>query len=326
VGDRDDLLKMRVLDMSGVIFAGRTNFLMGENLGSIEVFPEGGDRGKNAFFGFNFIIDEGFFDMLDIPIVQGRNFSGERALDREDAVIVNEAALKFTGFDDPLGKRLNIVELEGNVLTNRVIGVVRDFHFLTARRSLYPMIFRFNPGQSGILLIRLAPGQIAQTRTLIESAYKEIYPDREFRYIFLDEIFNFQLIQDREFASRLGAFSGVAIFIACLGLLGLISFSVEERRKEIAIRKVLGSSEARIIKLLASDFLKWIAVANVIAWPLGYFGINRWLRVFVYRTPFTIWPFVISGVCALAIALLTMSYQSLRAARTNPSDVLRHDK
>ncbi len=326
LGNRDDLLKMRVLDMSGVIFAGRTNFLMREDLRSLEAFPYGRDRGKSAFFAYDFIIDEGFFDTLDIPLVQGRNFSGERALDREDAVILNEAALRFTGFDDPLGKRLNIVDLEGNIFTKKVIGVIRDFHFSIARRSLYPMVFQFNPGQSFRLLIRLAPGQIAQTRTLIESAYKEIYPDREFQYIFLDEVFNFQLIPDREFASRLGAFSGVAIFIACLGLLGLISFSVEERRKEIAIRKVLGSSEARIIKLLASDFLKWIAVANVIAWPLGYFGINRWLSVFVYRTPFTIWPFVIAGVCALAIALLTMSYQSLRAARANPADVLRHDK
>ena len=142
----------------------------------------------------------------------------------------------------------------------------------------------------------------------------------------MDEAFNEQFIQDRKFASRLGAFSGVAIFIACLGLIGMVSFSVEERRKEIAIRKILGSSEARIIKLLGSDFLKWVAVANVIAWPLGYFGMNRWLSAFAYRVPLSIWPFVIAGICALAIALLTMSYQSLKAARTNPAAVLRHDK
>jgi putative ABC transport system permease protein len=106
----------------------------------------------------------------------------------------------------------------------------------------------------------------------------------------------------------------------------MVAFSVEERRKEIAIRKVLGSSEARIIKLLGSDFLKWVAVANIIAWPLGYFGMNRWLSAFAYRVPFTIWPFVIAGFCALVIALLTMLYQSLRAARTNPASILRHDK
>jgi putative ABC transport system permease protein len=106
----------------------------------------------------------------------------------------------------------------------------------------------------------------------------------------------------------------------------MVAFSVEERRKEIAIRKVLGGSEARIIGLLGSDFLKWVALANVIAWPLGYFGMNRWLSRFAYRVPFTIWPFVIAGVCALAIAILTMIYQSIKAARTNPASVLRHDK
>ncbi|MDH5385619.1 MAG: FtsX-like permease family protein, partial [Candidatus Aminicenantes bacterium] len=288
--------------------------------------PHGKDRETSKFFPIDFWIDEGFFDTLDIPIVQGRNFSRERLLDREDAVIVNEAASKKTDLDDPIEKELNIITPQGNFVTKKVIGVVRDFHFQSARRSLKPIIFRFDPERSYLLLIRIAPGQIAQTISRIESTYREIYPDRDFRYSFMDEVFNEQFIQDREFAFRLGAFSGVAIFIACLGLIGMVAFSVEERRKEIAIRKVLGSSEARIIKLLGSDFLKWVAVANVIAWPLGYFGMNRWLSVFAYRVPFTIWPFVIAGICALAIALLTMFYQSLKAARTNPAAVLRHDK
>ncbi len=326
VGNRDDLLKMKVLDMSSVLSAGRSNYLIRENFRLLEAFPYGKDRETSKIFVIDFRIDEGFFDTLDIPIVKGRNFSRERPLDREDAVIVNEAAYKKTDLDDPIGKRLNVITPEGNFITKKVIGVVRDFHFSSARLLLKPIVFRFDPGRSYLLLIRIAPGQIAQTISRIESTYKEIYPDRDFRYSFMDEAFNEQFIQDREFASRLGAFSGVAIFIACLGLIGMVAFSVEERRKEIAIRKVLGSSEARIIKLLGSDFLKWVAVANVIAWPLGYFGINRWLSVFAYKVPFTIWPFVIAGICALAIALLTMSYQSLKAARTNPAAVLRHDK
>jgi len=326
VGNRDDLLKMKVLNMPSVLSAGRSNYLIRENFVLIEAFPHGKDRETSKFFFIDFWIDEGFFDTLDIPIVQGRNFSRERLLDREDTVIVNETASKKIDLDDPIGKSLSIITLEGDFLTREVIGVVRDFHFSSARRSLKPIIFRFNPERSYLLLIRIAPGQIAQTLSQIESTYKEIYPDREFRYFFMDEAFNEQFIEDQKFASRLGAFSGVAIFIACLGLIGMVSFSVEERRKEIAIRKVLGSTEVRIIKLLGSDFLKWVAVANVIAWPLGYFGMNRWLSVFAYRVPLSIWPFVIAGICALAIALLTMSYQSLKAARTNPAAVLRHDK
>ena len=326
LGKRDDLLKTRVLNMSSVLSAGRSNYLIREDYRVLEVFPYGKDIEISRIFANDFMIDDGFFETLEIPFVHGRNFSREHPLDLEDAVIVNETALSLLGWDDPIGKRLNIVDIEANIMTKTVIGVVRDFHFSTARRPLKTTIFRFIPGGSYLMLIRIAPGQIAQTLSGIESAYKEIYPNRQFRYYFLDEVFNEQFIEDREFASRLGAFSGIAILIACLGLLGMVSFSVEERRKEIAIRKVLGSSESRIIMLLASDFLKWIAVANVIAWPLGYFGISRWLNLFVYRVPLKIWPFFIAGVSALTIALLAMSYQSLKAARANPADVLRHDK
>jgi len=326
IGKGDDLLKKKVLDMSGVLSAGKTNYLLPENFTSYEAFPQGKEREASKFFFPDVWIDEGFFDTLDIPIVQGRNFSRERLLDLEDAVIVNEAASKRIDLDNPIDKILNVITPEGSFTTKKVIGVVRDFHFESARRTLRPIVFRFNPERSFLLLIRIAPGQTAQTMSQIESAYREVFPDRDFRYSFMDDVFNGQFVQDRQFASRLGVFSGVAIFIACLGLIGMVAFSVEERRKEIAIRKVLGSSEARIIKLLGSDFLKWIAVANVIAWPLGYFGMIRWLSVFAYRVPFTIWPFVIAGICALAIALLTMSYQSLKAARTNPAAVLRHNK
>lgn len=326
VGKRDDLLKMKVLEMSSVLSAGRSNFLLREDFRLLEAFPYGKNRETSKFFPCDFLIDEGFFDTLDIPIVQGRNFSRERLRDREDAVIVNETASKKIDLNDPIGKRLNVINLEGNFVAEEVIGVVRDFHFSSARRSIKPIVFRFDPERSYLLLIRIAPGQIAQTISQIESTYKDIYPDREFRYFFMDETFNEQFVEDQKFASRLGAFSGVAIFIACLGLIGMVSFSVEERRKEIAIRKVLGSTEVQIIKLLGSDFLKWVAVANVVAWPLGYFGMNRWLSTFAYRVPLSIWPFVTAGICALALALLTMSYQSLKAARTNPVNVLRHDR
>ncbi len=326
IGKGDDLLKKKVLDMSGVVSAGKTSYLPTQESSSFSAFPQGKDREASKFFSHDAWIDEGFFDTLDIPIVQGRNFSRERVLDFGDAVVVNEAAAKKIDLDNALDKILMIEILEGGFEPKKVIGVVRDFQFASARRSLRPLIFRFSLERSHLLLIRIAPGQSAQIISQIESAYREIFPDRNFRYFFMDDIFNGQFDQDRQFVSRLGVFSGVAIFIACLGLVGMVAFSVEERRKEIAIRKVLGSSEARIIKLLGSDFLKWVALANVIAWPLGYYGMNRWLSVFAYRVPFTIWPFVIAGVCALAIALLTMFYQSLRAARTNPASVLRHDK
>jgi len=328
IGKGDDLLKKKVLDMSGVLSAGKTGYLPTQESATFLAFPQGKEREESRFSSHDAWIDEGFFDTLDIPIVQGRNFSRERVLDLEDAVVVNEAAARKIDTENPLEKILMVesVDVEGKFEPKKVIGIVRDFQFASARRTLRPLVFQFSLESSPLLLIRIAPGQSAQIISQIESAYREIFPDRNFRYFFMDDIFNSQFDQDRQFVSRLGAFSGVAIFIACLGLVGMVAFSVEERRKEIAIRKVLGSSEARIINLLGSDFLKWVAVANVIAWPLGYFGMNRWLSAFAYRVPFTIWPFVIAGFCALVIALLTMFYQSLRAARTNPASILRHDK
>lgn len=326
IGKGDDFLKKKVLDMYGVISAGKTSYLPTQESSSFSAYPQGKEMEESKFWSHDAWIDDGFFDTLDIPIVKGRNFSRERVLDFEDAVVVNEAAAKMIDLDNALDKILMIEILEGGFAPRKVIGVVRDLQFASARRSLRPLIFQFSLESSSVLLVRIAPGQSAQVIGQIESAYREIFPDRNFRYFFMDDIFNSQFTQDRKFVSRLGVFSGVAIFIACLGLVGMVAFSVEERRKEIAIRKVLGASEARIIGLLGSDFLKWVALANVIAWPLGYFGMNRWLSRFAYRVPFTIWPFVIAGVCALAIAILTMIYQSIKAARTNPASVLRHEK
>jgi len=326
IGKGDDLLKMKVLDMSGVLSAGKTSYLPTQESSTFLAFPQGKERETSKFSSHDAWIDEGFFDTLDIPIVQGRNFSRERVLDLKDAVVVNEAAAKKIDLDNPLDKTLMIEILEGGFEPKKVIGVVKDFQFASARRTLRPLVFRFSLESSSLLLMRIDPGQSAQIISQIESAYRELFPNRNFRYFFMDDIFNGQFVQDRQFVTRLGVFSGVAIFIACLGLVGMVAFSVEERRKEIAIRKVLGGSEARIIGLLGSDFLKWVALANVIAWPLGYFGMNRWLSRFAYRVPFTIWPFVMAGVCALAIAILTMFYQSIKAARANPAVVLRHEK
>jgi putative ABC transport system permease protein len=171
----------------------------------------------------------------------------------------------------------------------------------------------------------LSGGQIAETRKKVEAVYNELFPNFTFQDRFLDDIFNTQFNQDREFASHIAFFSGVAIFIACLGLLGLASFAVEQRQKEIAIRKILGCGERKIVIHLANDFLKWVLLANIFAWPIGHFCMQRWLSGFVYKIPFGIIPFLLSGVSALALALLTISFQSIKAAVSNPAATLRQD-
>ncbi len=323
LGDREDVFKNRLKSMPSVVSVGRSSRLMGEGL-SIQTIPEGSDR-TNSLNWYCFYVDEGFFETLDISLAQGRSFSSDVASDAEGFVVINEAALEVAGWDDPLGKRIDMVMEEGDAVPNRVIGVVRDFHFTSARQAIGPMVFLYDPSRSPLILARLAAGEIVQARNEIEAIHDELFPDRDTGYFFLDDIFDRQFNDDREFATHLGFFSGVAIFIACLGLIGLVSFAVEQRRKEMAVRKVLGCSEGRLVSLLAMDFLKWIGLANLIAWPLGYFSMQRWLNEFVYKVPFTVWPFILSGTGALAIAMLTMSFQSILAARTNPADALRQD-
>jgi len=320
---REDLLKNQMKNIPAVLSVGRSSRLMGEGL-SVQAIPEGADRTRTTNWSC-YYVDEGFFEALDITLAYGRNFSNEIPTDAEAGVIINEAGLRLTGWDTSLNKRIDLVMEQGGAIPKRVVGVVKDFHFTSARRPIGPMVFLYNPRRGPLLLSRLTAGSIVETRNKIKAYHDELFPDREFNSFFLDDIFDQQFNDDREFASHIGFFSGVAIFIACLGLIGLVSFAVEQRRREIAVRKVLGCSEKRVVTLLAMDFLKWIVVANLIAWPLGYFSMQRWLDEFVYRVPFTIWPFVLSGTGALIVAMLTISIQSLMAARLNPADVLRQD-
>jgi putative ABC transport system permease protein len=324
VGDREDVLKNELKNIPTVISAGRTSALIGSIVLRVEVIPEGSDPTRSINWPCVYV-DEGFFAALEIPVVSGRNFSVEFLSDREEAVMMNEAAVRLAGWDDPVGKRLDLVMEEGSPIPKRVVGVVRDFHFSSARRALEPMVFIFNPQRSFFMLARLAGGQIVQAKDQIESVHRGLYPDRDFQFFFLDDVFNRQFDDDRRFASHIGFFSAIAVFIACLGLLGLVSFAVEQRRQEIAVRKVLGCSEGRIIKLLALDFLKWVMLANLIAWPVSYFSMERWLDEFVYRVSFPAWPYLLAGISTLVIAMLTVSFQSIRAARKNPADALRQE-
>jgi putative ABC transport system permease protein len=143
------------------------------------------------------------------------------------------------------------------------------------------------------------------------------------RRLFLNDNFNLQFNNDREFARNIGIFAIIAIFIACLGLVGLVSYTIELRRLEIVVRKVYGCGLLKIVGLLSKDFLKWVLLATVIAWPCGYFAMRSWLNEFVYRVPLTIWPFIFAGISSLAIAFFALSFQVFKASRTNPADTLR---
>ena len=321
-GNGEDLLKQELQNIPSISQMGRINGLPGRSPMRIEAIPEGTDRSNSRMFQ-QYSVDDGLIDVFELELLGGRSFSKEFASDTLENIIINMTAAQVAGWTEPVGKRLDLIDINGALITKRVIGVFKDFHFTNARNNIEPMIMVYNPGQSGLLYARVSVENQEETRASIEEKFTALYPDRRFNSFYLENFFDQQFNQDRDFAGNIGFFSGVAILIACLGLLGLVSFSVNQRRQEVAVRKVLGSSERRIVSLLTVEFLKWVIIANLIAWPAGYFGMSVWLNDFVYQVPFKIWPYLASGFGTLVIALITVSYQSIRAARANPVDSLR---
>jgi putative ABC transport system permease protein len=326
VREGENLLKQKLASFPSVVSSGSIDAQPGPNFNRMEIIPEGFTR-PSDITASRFHIDEDLFETLEITILRGRNFSRGYPTDLTDGIIVNETLLRKADFtvEDAIGRKIDIVDEEGNFLPKHIIGVIKDFHYSTPRQSSEPMMFLFNTRQSYLLMVRIAPGQVAKALPAIEKAYKEIHPDRRFDPSFLDETFDRHFERDRVFMRNIGIFAGIAIFIACLGLIGLVAFSTDQRRKEIAIRKILGSGKKKIFALLAFDFLKWVVAANLIAWPFSHLAMSRWLNAFVFRAPFRPWPFLIAAVGTLAVAFLTVSFQTMRATRTNPANVLRHE-
>jgi len=210
-------------------------------------------------------------------------------------------------------------------VTKTVVGVVRDFHVLSLQNALEPILFEYEPSNYAYVSVRLSPGSVKDSLSFLETKWKEFDPTGTFDYEFLDVTFNGQYQSEERLNNVLTYFTFIAIFIACLGLFGLASFTAEQRTKEIGIRKVLGASESGIIILLSKEFTKWVGVAMLLAWPIAYFVMNGWLQDFAYRTRINIWSLLFSAVISLGIALLTVGFQAVRTARTNPVESLRYE-
>jgi putative ABC transport system permease protein len=243
-------------------------------------------------------------------------------------VVLNEAAVKYLGWENPLGK--TITYPGGNNGKFQVIGVIKDFNFLTLRSPITPFALFHEASNtyqssSSTIVVRIDRNDISVTIRLLESEWKAVSPATPFEYEFLDKSLESQYEAEHRFGQVFLVFSLLTIFIACIGLLGLVSFSTEQRTKEIGVRKVLGASVSGIVGLLSKEFMKLILIANVFAWPIAYFAMNRWLEDFAYRVEIGWWVFALSGGLALVIALLTMSFQAVRAAQANPVESLRYE-
>jgi putative ABC transport system permease protein len=240
-------------------------------------------------------------------------------------VLLNEAAVRAFGWPSPaaaLGKKVDLSD-EGQFST--VVGVVKDFNFQTLRSEVDPAIFTIARHQVRFLVLRLRPGQVSKTLQALQQKWQEFDARHPFEYSFVDENLSSMYQTELRLGKIFGIFSGLAIFIACLGLFGLASFTTEQRTKEIGIRKVLGASVAGIVAMLSKDFLKLVLIANAIAWPLGWYGMRLWLQDYAFRVDMGWWVFALAGAATLFIALLTVSFQAVRAAVANPVRSLRRE-
>lgn len=278
---------------------------------------EGGSADEYISMSFA-CVDYDYFETFNMEMVHGRPFSKKFPTDRGN-YIINEAALKMTGYEDPVGRMFSMWTTEGEI-----VGVVKDFHATTLHNSIKPIVFLLYKNLPYfIMFIKIAPNQIGQTLDHIENVIETHVPGIPFQYEFLDEIFDRQYQQEARLLSILEAFAGLAIFVSCLGLLGLASFMAEQKTKEIAIRKVLGASPATIVGNMSKEFLWLVLAANGVAWPVGFYLSRAWMENFVFKTSIGIWPYFISAALAVIVALITVSFQSIRAAHANPVDSMR---
>ena len=272
----------------------------------------------------NMWIDHDFIHTMGIEVTAGRDFSRSFPTDTLQAFVINEAAVKWLGWEGaPLDRKIRL----GNFKDGRVIGVVRDFHVRSLHSGIEPMMLQLAPGPDPLhyLAVRIAPDDLAGTMGFLESNWREIYPEDSFTYSFLDE----DLARLYQNETRQGcifrSFSVLAVFIACLGLLGLASFTAEQRTREIGLRKVLGASASGIVALLSKEYVRLVVYAVLIAWPVAYFVMNDWLDSFAYRADLSPRIFVLAAALALAITMLTVCYRAIPAARTDPVDALHHE-
>ncbi|MES1218969.1 MAG: FtsX-like permease family protein, partial [Bacteroidota bacterium] len=273
-----------------------------------------------------FTIDENFIPALQIKMANGRNFSTSMPTDKDKSLIVNETLVKDAGWDEPIGKKIQFGrDTAGNPTVYEVVGVVKDFNIYSLQHKIEPLILHL-PQQTyekDNLYVRISKKNVSAALKYTEAVYKKFDASNPFEYNFLDQNFARQYESEKTQGSLLITFTILAICIACLGLFGLITFTAEQRRKEIGVRKVLGSSVSGIVLLLAKDLLKLVLIAIVIATPIAWTFMNKWLQDFAYRINIVWWIFGIAGFIALAIAFVTMSYQALKAAMANPVKSLR---
>lgn len=326
LGNHAKTFKDELLNVKGVEGVTITGWLpTGDYRSDSPLYPDATLDQKSAVSMQTWYVDENYIPTLNIQLAKGRNFSAQMPTD-SSSVIINEAAAKLLGFSNPLNKKLYYLTSLKKKTSKayEVIGVIKDFNFNSLRQVVTPMVL-FLGTDKGSVAIRFKSADISSLIAAVENKWKTIIPAQPFDYSFMDEDFS-NIYQKEQRVGKIAiSFSILAILIACLGLFGLVTYAAEQRTKEIGIRKVLGASVSNIVNMLSKDFLKLVLIAMLIAFPLAWWSMNKWLQDFAYRINIDWKVFLLAGICAIAIALVTVSVQAIKAAIANPVKNLRSE-
>jgi putative ABC transport system permease protein len=315
-----DTIKTELLKNSQVRAVSGSNYLP-NNITSFNRYPRPDNSDESLLTIYTAYVDYNFIDLFDIELAQGRNFSRDFVSDQQEAVLINEASARILGLEKLEGQRLK----HRDERYPEIVGILKDFNFQSLHNEISPLCLYLDPNISFLLSVKIKGDEIPETLSYIQSRLETISADYPFEYRFFDDVFDQAYRSEQKLGSLFVACAALAVFIACLGLLGLVAFTAEQRTKEIGIRKVLGASVPSILSLLSKGFLKWVIIANIISWPIAYYFMDKWLQNFAYRTSLNIWIFILSCLAAMVISAMTISYQTVKAATANPVDSLRYE-
>ncbi|GAB5409757.1 MAG: ABC transporter permease [Balneolaceae bacterium] len=320
-----DLIKEELFRIPGVSEVAFSSNIPGNQSGSRSQFYPEGELSENGLLVNSYSIDDNFIPQFDLSLLQGRDFSSDLSSDSSSSVIINEAAANKFGWEDPIGKLISVKPLEGETIVYSVIGLVKDFHFETLQSSIQPLIMLNDYERLGQTSIRISSENTVAVADQVSETLRSLNGGVPLWYYYLEEDIATDYTTEEVIGEMLRYFTYLTIFIACLGLLGLVSFTVINRKKEIGIRKVLGASVYSIVQSISFQFLKLVLIGFIVGAPLAYFLVTQWLNSFAYSTPPSAMIFIGSGIVTVLIALLTIGYQAVKAAIANPVDSLKNE-
>jgi len=322
LGNQSKILKEEVKQLPGVVNATMSTYTpTSEERLETGLFPDRAIDIKKDMLTEFWPVDEDYINTMGIKLIDGRNFSKQMATDTA-AIIVNEAFVKKLGAKDPLNK--TVYRDSYGIQPFHIVGVVKDFNFMSLRDKIEPLVLSYAP-DNGAISVRMHAANPTALMSKIKSKWKELSPNQQFSYSFMDQDFDATYRTEQRIGTIFISFSTLAIVIACLGLFGLAAYAAEQRNKEIGIRKVLGASVSTIVGMLSMDFIKLVLISILIATPIAWWAMNKWLQDFAYRVNIQWYILAMAGAIAILIAFVTISFQSIRAALGNPVDSLRSE-